>query len=547
MIGSVEKGFINLSPHSQRPAAWNPENIYKFLGDIVLPIYYGSDHLRAVPDLMLAMCDEYKYDDKMMMLCLIDGGNRLRTLAHFCGVKPFNHGKKKKYDPCLEILLDGKIHYLYFAPTELSKKKEKEMGNVIYLTQEQQEKLLNFTFTAKLPFRTHTFEELNKVFNSYQNSQPISNNSSEYLKNVNFPLGSFCLRKPVYKKIYDLTADLINSEKFYVQITVMFYLLYYANKTRFSEKPFLDIISNDDKNLNKKIRTSEDINVDLIGTDEDFGGFKQTIDRFNTFMRDFCNDNTISMILFKSLYFVILRTNRTERYMEKLLENKVAILSYDKEHNKKVWYGKSNEQKIPYNNDDIRVRFEETIQLLESFPTRQKFVIRDSRAVQISSDDDDEISTITRKTDHNNPQYRRERKLVFRRDFGENASIYCLCCNKRKICITNRVCGHIISQKIGGPDTKENMISICKKCNGNSDIGMGTGNLFEFQERYYPDAPSARKYMEKTNSIVGIEVKNDITNFTVDELKDIARNNRVPIYGTKQVLYDRVKAFIDRE
>jgi len=544
MIECAEKGFVNRSPHSQRPAAWNKTNIDKFLEDVVLPIYYGSGHVQAVPDLMLAMCDEYIYDDKMLKLCLIDGGNRLRTLANFCGVKPFIQGKKKKYDPCLEISLNGKIHQLYFAQTELTKEKEKEIGNVIYLTQEQQEKLLNFTFTAKLPFRTHTFEELNKAFNSYQNSQPIAKNSSEYLKNVNFPLGSFCLRRPVYENMYDLTADLINSEKFYVQITAMFYLLYYANKTQFSEKSFLDIISNDDKNLNKKIRVSEDINVDLNGTAEDFSNFENTIDRFTTFMRNFCNDNAISMILFKSFYLVILRANRTDRCMEKMLENKVAILAYDKEYNKKVWYGKSNEQKIPYNIDDIKVRFEETIKLLESFPTRQKFVIRNSQEVQISSDDD--ISTITRKTDRSTIPLK-EKKLVFMRDFGDNVSIYCLCCNKRKINVRNRHCGHIISDHDGGPAVKENLISICKKCNGNSDDGMGTENLFKFQERRYPDAPSARKYMERMNSIAEIKVKNDITNFTVDELKDIARNNRVPIYGTKQVLYDRVKAFIGYE
>lgn len=533
-----DKGFVKRDPHSQRPEAWNKDNIDKFLKDIVLPIY-ETRHVPSIPDLILAMCDEYKYNDEMYVLCLIDGGNRSRTLMRFCNVEKFTQGKKKEYDPCIDIIRDGKVYHLYFKRTELTIKRENDTGNVIYLSEEQQKKLLDFEITAKLEFKVHTFVELNMAFNRYQNGQTISKGSSEYLKNVNNPFGNFCSKNFIYKNMYELTTDLINSSKFYVQITVMCWFIFLENKTNFSEKSFLDILSNDDKNVNKQIRIAD--KAIFNENTEDFEKFKNITNRFGEFMNSFSENKgkhgSISMILFKSIFFFILQSPSCS---EKILENIDSILSYDKEYNKKVWFGKSDKiTKIPYNVDDIKHQFDETIQFLESIcigtnmPTIKKLKNNDKIIV-------DDISMITNKSTQDDPELVKAKKQAKNRDFGKEQNIYCLCCNEVKISKQRMNVGHIISIDHGGLNVVENLICICKGCNGNGDLGMRTENLYSFQERMYPCVPSAREYMKK------FEVKDpkDITNYTCKELKLIAKNNKLKEWGNKQVLFDHVKLYL---
>jgi 5-methylcytosine-specific restriction endonuclease McrA len=82
------------------------------------------------------------------------------------------------------------------------------------------------------------------------------------------------------------------------------------------------------------------------------------------------------------------------------------------------------------------------------------------------------------------------------RDFEENTSIECLCCHDKRITRRTAQAGHIIAESEGGESIISNGIAICDRCNGNTYLGMGTRNLFEFQEEVYPNADSAREYME---------------------------------------------------
>lgn len=552
LFENVENDFIKKDPHSQRPEAWNKDNIDRLIKDFVLPIFNNSKSVSILPDLIFAMCDEYKYDLNMYKLCLIDGGNRLRNFSRFCNVEPFTHGKKR-YNPCIEIddinpINGQKIKVsLYFKETEFTKKEILKGERIRYLTKEQQNKLLNFEITAKLSFHVHSFQELNDSFNGFQNSKPISKNSSEYLKNLDYSLANFCLRNSIYDKMYNLTNIFINSTKFCVHITGMFYLLYIGNKTNFSKKSVLDIISNDDKNLSKRIRTSVDINKDFNGSEDDFKDFESKINMFEeTLFTVFkCSKNNtinISMIMFKTIFLNVLTSNDHKKIIKCFTNNQKHILSNDKIHNKNGWYGKSNDEG-PIELKHIQLLFESNIEFINKIINNPTKIIKIKPSI---------VSKITssRKSTHNTAEYRKEREKVIARDFGNDKTIYCRCCNQRSITVQSFECGHIIprSEPWNGPDKKENMIAICSECNSNGDYGMGTQNLFEFQEKFYSNAPSAREYMNKMNyiddmnNISDINNKIDISNFTTQELKNLAKRYKKSTSGSRQDIYNRIRS-----
>jgi 5-methylcytosine-specific restriction endonuclease McrA len=59
----------------------------------------------------------------------------------------------------------------------------------------------------------------------------------------------------------------------------------------------------------------------------------------------------------------------------------------------------------------------------------------------------------------------------------------CYCCNIEELHITSWHCGHVVAEDNGGLLTVENLRPICSNCN----LTMGTQNLYNFMEKYYPD------------------------------------------------------------
>ena len=557
MMEAINKGFIKLDPHSQRVPNWNKKAIEIMLEAIVLPIFNDTYSVLAVPDIMFAMCVTYEYMEEtgMYQLCVNDGGHRVRVLCNFCNVEPFTY-KNTFIDPCIEVrvdgVVDGVIKQLYFKETDYTRKKQLEFGNVIYLSPEKQQRLKNMEFTAKLPYQVYDYNEMSTLFNGYQNHKSIGIYSSEFLKNViTCPLMVSSSKNTVFEKMRYLTSNYPNCPEFFAHNTVNFYIIYSTIK-RNSGNTILDIICADDKVYAAKVRTYGEHNTDLSGTPEEYNDFNKYINTFfqiiTIFQKDKKPRDKMSNILFKSLFLILLKSKNHPDLLNKIKMNIKNIETVDREI-KPIWYNKKNKDtKISYSTNDIKNTFEKFINFLEFLLLNVNLTVRipekESESIIIKNTDtsDDILSEITTKSDHNGALYRSERTLVCKRDFNGKDIIVCLCCNIREITRFSKQCGHIISQKRGGPDTRDNMICICKKCNGNSEgIGMGTNNLFEFQEGKYPSAPSARLYMDNI-------IKNDKYNiiyFKLNQLKELAKKNGISSIGVKQDVYNRVKHLLD--
>ena len=72
---------------------------------------------------------------------------------------------------------------------------------------------------------------------------------------------------------------------------------------------------------------------------------------------------------------------------------------------------------------------------------------------------------------------------------GDIYSINCLCCNYNIIKSNNFHCAHVIPHSKGGKTIVENLRPVCSTCN----LSMGQNNLFEWCEKYYPNAPVFNK------------------------------------------------------
>lgn len=73
----------------------------------------------------------------------------------------------------------------------------------------------------------------------------------------------------------------------------------------------------------------------------------------------------------------------------------------------------------------------------------------------------------------------------------ENGVGPCFCC-KNIIDSKAFECGHIIAQSRGGPTTERNLRPICCTCNKS----MGTMNLIEFMNKYFPSNSSNNKRIQ---------------------------------------------------
>jgi len=87
------------------------------------------------------------------------------------------------------------------------------------------------------------------------------------------------------------------------------------------------------------------------------------------------------------------------------------------------------------------------------------------------------------------PQNNEEDKIsvAFRQNiwykYSSELKKLCLCCNHNEISAFNFECGHIISKKMGGKISNDNIVPICSLCNKS----MGSTHMFQFMEKMnYP-------------------------------------------------------------
>lgn len=70
---------------------------------------------------------------------------------------------------------------------------------------------------------------------------------------------------------------------------------------------------------------------------------------------------------------------------------------------------------------------------------------------------------------------------------GKKYEAPCYCCGTAITAVAFH-CGHIKSWAKGGTDTLDNLVPICASCN----LSMGTQDLEEFKQQYYPKGKEAR-------------------------------------------------------
>jgi len=70
----------------------------------------------------------------------------------------------------------------------------------------------------------------------------------------------------------------------------------------------------------------------------------------------------------------------------------------------------------------------------------------------------------------------------------------CFCCKKE---IDSKIfdCGHVVSVKMGGPTTVENMRPVCATCNKS----MGEKNMMSFKKEYFPSNENLADKIIKAN------------------------------------------------
>lgn len=107
---------------------------------------------------------------------------------------------------------------------------------------------------------------------------------------------------------------------------------------------------------------------------------------------------------------------------------------------------------------------------------------------------------------------------------GEKFKGLCYCCNTQEITVFTFHCGHVMSEKNGGQETKENLRPICAQCN----LSMNSKNMDTFMSKYGYSVKSKYNYIVYfilfCIGIISIPMLHrDTRNFLYDTFKTILR------------------------
>lgn len=212
--------------------------------------------------------------------------------------------------------------------------------------------------------------------------------------------------------------------------------------------------------------------------------------------------------------------NRCKTYKEQLLKeeqfknkvyddliNKIAELDEKIKDNSKQIEQKikvNNEIKVENINNDIKLelinkirQLEKTVKILEKNQKKYNFIMQHMmKETQKTSnlknnndnnddDIDDKINNLLTETKESLKYIKKRipstlRSSVWSSYFGRNMDGTCQCCKLKNITFENFDCGHIISERLGGSITLDNLKPICRLCNNS----MGTQNMNDFMKEY---------------------------------------------------------------
>jgi 5-methylcytosine-specific restriction endonuclease McrA len=496
-VANIVNGFYDLEPPCQRDnPAWDQKTAIEFWGTNLKKIgVLGKPLPTPLPSIVMAKNHKdimQPGKEHVKMICL-DGANRSRQLKHFIHVEPVKYGNKRTFPPCYSYKENEKTKYIFFKHTPYVDEFKKNSGipkddttTVRVLSEKEQNDFLSISIHITCPQEELTWDEMTEIFLYHQNGKHISKISSNYLKNLTtVPFIRFMRDEKI--SIYQVTADIINSDKYHTHISTLFYIVMKMVMEKNDITDIYKVISEDDKSVVSKIQRNDSC---LEYNEEYFNQFKSVIQTYDALLRrSIPEGKKISILLFKSMFLYLIRRcpKKIGKREEDLEKNMSRLIHHDSSMDlRRYWYGKSNKDKVRYDHSDIEDMIANTYSIIVKTieneehitPVLKRFVQAPcARAKKIGFD-------------------RKTKTEIMNRDFEENTSIECLCCHDKRITRRTAQAGHIIAESEGGESIISNGIAICDRCNGNTYLGMGTRNLFEFQEEVYPNADSAREYME---------------------------------------------------
>lgn len=471
----VRFGKVNVKPTIQRALpAWTLV-ISNILRKSMLDAVFQNKQL-FIPSIVY-----YRYHQGQLLpsqswetMCL-DGGNRTRSICDFIDGKYTSSGSTEDaIPPCCVMDINGTETSVFFADSYIaSDYKQKTKKHVYILTQAQQQAFLGIQLITSTYTSYMSEEELGQRFLELQNCVKVTGSDISKLK-FSCPFVEFVSKQKsiqygiwqdwmlcvLDKRIYNKVG------KYWMPWITKCYLILNPKPN----KTHADMLSLADKTIDEYINDNSDL---LQLNEEKFEDFKH---KFEVFLEFLCGDSMksthkISLPAFFAIFYVLATSQ--EVTVETLTSN-ISVFVNHKDTNKRLW----DKRKIPnggvgakYTMDDVRSEYEYLVDVLRNY----KFV---------------------RSRDHNKrmPIPKQTRLTIEQRIFGNATEQQCPCCDTNMI-YKDRAngyhMGHIVAHALGGTSTIDNLIPICSTCNLNMDIE----DLFHYQERCYPNAPSARELM----------------------------------------------------
>jgi hypothetical protein len=472
----VRFGKINLRPTIQRALpAWTPL-ISNILRKSMLESVFENKPL-FIPSIVY-----YRYhssqlspDQTWETMCL-DGGNRTRSICDFVDGKYTSSGRlEDAIPPCCVMNINGVETAAFFADSHIvTDYKQKTKMPVYILTQAQQHAFLNIQLTTSTYTNYMCDEELGQRFLELQNCVKVTGSDISKLKFycpfVEFVSKQSSAQHGIWQDWMTnvLEKRILNKvQKYWMPWITKCYLIMYPKHN----KTHADMMGLIDKTIDEYINENNEC---LQLDEEHFEDFKH---KFEVFLGFLCGDSMksthkISLPAFFAIFYVLSTDNAVT--IETLASN-IAMFVNHKDTNKRLW----DKRKIPngivgakYTMEDVRIEYEYLVSVLMDY-------------------------TFVRPRDFHKrlPIPRQTRNFCEERVFGNSMECPCPCCETNTI-FRDRSngyhMGHIVAHALGGHSTVDNLIPICSKCNLNMDVE----NMFNYQERCYPNVPRLQDLME---------------------------------------------------
>jgi len=472
----VRNGKVNLRPTIQRALpAWT-QSISNVLRKSILNSVFENKPL-FIPSIVY-----YRYHFSQLMpnqtwetMCL-DGGNRTRSICDFVDGKYTSTGSlEDAILPCCIMDLNGVETAVFFTDSYIiTDYRQKTRMPVYILTKAQQDAFLNIQLITSTYTNYMCDEELGQRFLELQNCVKVTGSDISKLKFycpfVDFVSKQSSLQHGIWQdwmtKVLEMRI-LNKVQKYWMPWITKCYLIIYPK----NNKTHGDMMGLADKTIDEYINENNEC---LELNEERFEDFKHKFEVFLGFMSgDFMQStHKISLAAFFAIFYVL--STKRNVTIETLASNIASFVNH-KDKFKRLWDKRKNPNGIEgakYTMEDVRIEYEYLITILNDY-------------------------TFVRPRDFNKRLSipRQTRNICEERVFGNLMECPCPCC-ETNIIYRDRPngyhMGHIMAHALGGTSTSDNLIPICKNCNLNMDIE----NMFNYQERCYPNVPRLQDMME---------------------------------------------------